>query len=75
MLQAAVHNAGPTVPLYHYCVCSDKMPSHTVLWFCMVIPAGIAYGNRIIESYAQNMRNGGYFLLDPVNTAECKCLF
>jgi len=58
MLQAAVHNTGASVPQYHYliyCVCSDVMLSHTVLWFCMVLPAGIAYGNRFIGSYIVNM--------------------
>ena len=51
MLQAAV-------PLYHcltFYVYSDVMLSHTVLWFCMVLPAGIAYGNKFIGSYAVNM--------------------
>jgi len=58
ILQAAVHNKSVSVPLYHYlicCVCSDIMLSHTVLWFCMVLPAGIAYGNRFIGTYAVNM--------------------
>lgn len=53
-----MHNTGAAVPVYHYviyCICSDIMLAHTVLWFCMVFPAGVAYGNRFIGSYAVNM--------------------